>query len=205
MKFRTMAVRSARELVQLLGGLKEEEGHDTLLLGPKWNEAVFRRRIRGANALVSDNDGTVIRGNQWLDLRECMTQEHQAADAAAAATYFGGSHTDADDVRLLLDNVRRLQRSGLEEGRIRDMVATQRPRGGVRDLFRSFPRGNTALVSFGIHAYPTAWSEIHDVPVAEVHALRLKWRLCCRSSCRVARFYSLHATQMRCLNHRSYP
>jgi len=176
MGFRTMAVDSAKELVGLLAGVKEEEKEDTLLLGPRWNQGRFARKVRAAKALVSDNDGTVIAGSQWIDMRTCMTETHQAADAEDAASYFRGARTDEGDARFILASVDRLRQSGLTEGQLRRLAAAQKPRGGVQELFRTFPRGNTALVSFGLHSYPSAWADHHDVPVGEVHALRLTWR-----------------------------
>lgn len=164
------------ELVQLLPGLKEEERESTLLLGSRWDARRFRRRVRAANALVSDNDGTVIRGSQWMDFRGCMTAEHQEADAKDAADYFAGNRSDASDVRFVLDSVNRLRLSGLEEQRVATMAAAQHPRGGVRELFQSFPRGNTALVTFGLRDYAAHWAAVHDVPVGEVYALHLTWR-----------------------------
>ena len=176
MAFRTMAVDSAKELVGLLAGLKEEENDDTLLLGPRWDQGRFARKARSARALVSDNDGTVIAGSQWLDMRTCMTETHQAADAEDAASYFRGDRTDEGDVRFIFASVNRLRQSGVTECQLRRLAAEQKPRGGVQKLFRSFARGNTALVSFGLRSYPSAWADHHDVPVGEVHALNLTWR-----------------------------
>ena len=169
-------VHSARELIQLLPGLREEERDSTLLLGPRWDRKRFCRKVRQANGLVCGNDGTVIAGSQWLDFRGRMTEEHREADARDAARYVSGDRSDEGDRRLILERARRLRESGLREDDIYQMATRQSPRPGVRSLFASFPEQNTAIVSYGLADYPLAWARAHGVPVGKVYALRLTWR-----------------------------
>ncbi len=160
----------------MLDGVREEEKYSTLLLGPCWEEERFRKRVRGAKALVSDNDGTVIAGSQWLDMRSCMTEEDVETYDRNVREHFDGPRSDEADVRLIMEDIRCLVSSRLSSERMSELVAAQRPRGGIHELFRSFPFGNAALVSYGLHDYVSGWAARHDVPVAETYALRLRWR-----------------------------
>lgn len=61
------------------------------------------------------------------------------------------------------------RRENAEDDRfVRSHAVSQRPRDGVRELFRTFPTRNTAIACHGPDAHARAWADAHDVPVGEV-------------------------------------
>ncbi len=177
-QFQWLGLASRREFLRFLPGVLEEESCPTLL----FNESKWKGRreladaIRRTRALVADNDGTIIHGSQWMDLRERMSLEQRDGDAEDAAAYYRGERTDAGDVAFLESSVRRLVASGLTRAHVHVDARKQFPRSGVGDLFRSYGQGaHTAIVSFGLHGYIDAWALAHDIPVGEIHAARLRW------------------------------
>lgn len=169
---------SAEELAALLPGVLEEEGCHTLLYnGDRWrSDRQVAAAVRATFGLVADNDGTVIRGSQWTDLRRRIHDRFRPDDESDTDAYFGGRRSDAGDIALLVRLVERLAASGLTRAHVREDAVRQIPRTGTRALFESYDHGNaTAIVSYGTEAYIAEWSAAHGVPVREIHAARLTW------------------------------
>lgn len=173
-----LGVGSAEELVRLLPGVIEEEGHHTFLYNrARWrDDRQVASAVRGTFGLVADNDGTVIRGSQWVDLRRRLLDAFRPHDEADTDAYFRGDRSDAGDVALLLRLVERLAASGVTRAHLREDAARQEPRAGTRALFDTYGRDATAIVSYGVEAYIAEWSAAHGIPVREIHAARLTWR-----------------------------
>lgn len=177
MKFAYSTVESADELVRLLPGFHEEEDVSRIVVNASrgWTADGFVDAFRRARGLVSDQDGTVTPGAQWLGFHAYMTPDQIARDKVRAAAYFAGRRTPEDDRRFLLENVNTLIGLGMTRADFGRLAAGQRPRAGARPLFRSFLA--RAIVSYGVRPVLKSWSAEHGVPVDEYHALRLTWEM----------------------------
>lgn len=175
--FRWMRVGSAEELLRFLPAALEEEDVDTIFYNAtRWRDPDrLARAVRDTRAIVADNDGSVIPGSQWEDLRLRMSEAHRADDERDAAAYFRGERTDEGDVEFLLRSVRHLADSGLLMSHLRTDARRQLPRPGVRDLMASYGV-RSAVVTYGVDTYVQEWVAEHAVQVAEVFAARLQWR-----------------------------
>lgn len=177
MKFALSTVGSAAELVRLLPGLHEEEDVSTLVVNTArgWTVDGFVGAFRRARGLVSDQDGTVTPGAQWLGFHAYMTPEQVARDKVRAAAYFAGHRTPEDDRRFLLENVSALIALGMTRADFGRLAAGQPPRAGARALFRSFEA--CASVSYGVRPVLKSWSFEHGVPIHRFYALKLLWEM----------------------------
>ncbi len=176
MSFTLSSVRDVSDLVRRLPKW-HAGGVPTLVANASRGRSPERvaEAVAKARALVSDQDGTVTPGAQWLGFHDGMTSEHVAEDKAAAAAYFAGTRTPDDDRRVLFLAVERLIASGVTRSTFGELAARQVPRSGARRLFASFG-ADTAIVSYGLRPLVKSWSAEHGIPVGEFHALRLRWR-----------------------------
>ncbi|OGL98790.1 hypothetical protein A2304_04830 [Candidatus Uhrbacteria bacterium RIFOXYB2_FULL_57_15] len=173
--FQWLGVGSTEELIGLLPRALTD-GRDTMLYNAaKWQDGgQLARAIRDTRAIVADNDGSVIAGSQWDDLRLRMSDTHRQADAEEAAAYFRGERTDDGDVEFLLRGVGRLVDSGLRLSQVREDAARQTPRSGTRELLASY-HGRSAVVTYGVDAYAEEWAVFHRLWLTEVFAANLRW------------------------------
>ncbi len=118
----------------------------------------FARRVRDAEVLLADFDGTLHPGSQWADLKAYMPPELAAEDRAQAEAFFRRERpTLRDELALLFDAVRRMRAAGMTQQTIRKAAySASIPRRGTRELFSSFVR-NPLIVSFGIKPYIAEW------------------------------------------------
>ena len=176
---RGLPVGSAEELLALLPAVSSEGSEHTLAYNLRRHRG-FQQvvlSVRATSGLVADNDGTVIPGSQWDDLRRHMCEPLRIADEADVVAYFRGERTDDGDAAFLMRGVERLRASGLTRAHIREEATAQKPRPGTRALFESYGMGHmTAIVSFGLDAYISEWSNVHEIPVEEIHAAQLHWQ-----------------------------
>lgn len=173
-----LGVGTAAELCSLLPGVLEEEGCHTLVYNAnRWrSDRHVAGAVRATFGLVADNDGTVVAGSQWMDLRALMHDGHREDDEADAAAYFRGERSDEGDAAFLLRSVDRLVASGLTRGQVRGKARNQAPRRGTRELFASYGGGRSAaIVSYGLEGYIAEWASVHSVPVVEIFAAKLRW------------------------------
>lgn len=175
--FRWVGVRSSEELADALPLLLADGERDTVLFNAaRWrDEGQVAHAVRDTFALVADNDGTVIHGSQWLDVRARMADAHRLEDERDVAAYFRGERTDAGDVEFLFRCLGRLVASRLTRAHLEEDVRRQVPRTGTRELFASYREGHRAVVSHGLRSYIECWAAHHEIAVDEIHALRLHW------------------------------
>ena len=167
-------VEECSSLSQLRDLLKEGSSSESLLIV---NEAYgtsqdVRQAIARAKGLVTDFDGTLHPGNQWLHFRQVLLPELADQNQSRLEQYLArGEKTDANDIAFIFSSCHSLKHSGLMREALKRCAQNAPPREGA--LMRSFD-GRVQVVSFGIHDYIVEWLSHHDVR-AQVAALRFLW------------------------------
>lgn len=173
MSFSTQEVSGHAELMELLPGL---DPHDqTLIINAERGDFDrFAVQVREARGLVTDFDGTVNNGNQWLAMRECMRSDLAEEDAARAQWYMKtDSRTDREDIDFIFGSVHRLVESGLKSRTLVQYAHATDPRPCAVDLMKSF-HGKAVVVSFGLADFIRAWLDRFGIG-ADIAALDLRW------------------------------
>lgn len=177
-------IPSYEALMALLPGLHPEEHHVLLNTAHPLVDGHpdgFIRLVREAKGLVTDFDGTLHVGVQWLGPRALLPEPARLEDEAAAAAYFTrSSHDDTEDVMLALGSAWRMRDAGLTEAQMQETGRKLETRSGAWELLTSFDLRKVAIVSFGLEPIVSAWA-YENIRRAEwmfiqTFALRFSWR-----------------------------
>lgn len=137
----------------------------------------FVERLRAADTLLVDFDGTIHPGSQWRDIGARLPAAIAAEDRAQAEAFFRVEWPSVQmELALLFDDVDRMRRARFTRDTMREAVrASAGPRDGARELAASFGSERMCVVSFGVYDFIRPWCELHGI-AADVAALRLRWK-----------------------------
>lgn len=148
----------------------------------------FLERVRVAEAILADNDGTITSGASWIAAGKFFTDpRHTDAETAERAWYYGqhedGEHfwhdrkpeDDADwapaEAAWGARTIMRLAESGVTRENIGAAGKLMLPRPGVHRLFdRHRAR---AIITFGIADVVEGFLRAHQLPSADIAGFRL--------------------------------